>query len=317
VISVVIPTYRKPALLARTLQALVGQSAEVEGGCEIVVVDDGSQDDTELVLRRAAARLPLVVVRPADNEGRARARNRGWRAARGETVLFLDDDIVLQAGALQAHARAQARVAAAWLGEVVTAPEIIDSPLFAYLDSRGAAKLPAGSRLPARYFLTQHVSVPRAALERVGGFDEGFGAYGFEDMEVAFRMEDATGLAFYRLEAARGAHIHHHTLAQYLAKKRLCGRHSLRLMAARHPGRLREMQLDLLAGAGAPPRGSRHALRLALEASFRLRAPRLVEAGVGVAAAALPAPLRHRAYDYLVLAAYASGLADPVTDKVT
>lgn len=316
-ISVVIPTYRKPALLARTLQALVGQVGQVEGGCEIVVVDDGSQDETDAVVRRAAGSLPLVAVRPSQNEGRARARNRGWRAARGETVLFLDDDIVLEPGALQLHERAQARTPAAWLGDVVTAPEIVDSPLFDYLDSRGIAKLPAGARVPARYFLTQHASVPRAVLERVGGFDEDFGAYGFEDMEVAFRMEDAAGLAFYRLQGARGAHIHHHTLEQYLAKKRLCGQHSLRVLAARHPRRLREMQLDVLRGVGSAPQGGRRALALAMGASFRLGLPSAVRAVLRAAGRALPAGLRHRAYDYLVMDAYAAGLTRDVTDKVT
>jgi glycosyltransferase involved in cell wall biosynthesis len=309
-ISVVIPTYRKPALLRRTLEALLPQTAALAGGCELVVVDDGSADETAAVLEALQSRLPLCVQRPPRNEGRAKARNRGWRAARGETVLFLDDDILLEPGALAAHVRAQAQLPAAYLGLVVTAPEVVDSPLFGYLDTRGIAKRPAGGPVPARYFLTQNASVPRAALERVGGFDEAFGAYGFEDMELAFRLEERVGLRFFSVDGARGEHIHHHTLAQYLEKKRSCGRVTLALLRERHPARMCEMQLDLLPGMGGGGGPQRALLRALLRASFAAGAPRPVRAWLYGGGVRLPRRVRHRLYDYLVLAAYADGIRE-------
>ena len=95
---------------------------------------------------------------------------------------------------------------------MITAPEIVDSSLFDYLDSRGVAKLPPDSEVPARYFLTQNASVPRWALEEVDGFDEDFEAYGFEDMEIAFRLEDRCRLGFRSLVGARGEHVHFYTI---------------------------------------------------------------------------------------------------------
>lgn len=311
-LSVVIPTFRKPDLLRRTLEALVPQVSGLSTSCEIVVVDDGSGDATAEVLEDLAARLPLVAVRPARNEGRARARNRGWRAASGAWVLFLDDDIVLDPGALDAHVKAQTRGVGAYLAEVVTAPAVVDSTLFQYLDTRGIAKRPPGAEVPARYFLTQNASVPRAALELAGGFDERFGAYGFEDTELAFRMEDRAGLRFFRLEGARGQHIHHHSLEDYLGKKRICGRESLPLLARLHPHRLGEMGLDVLPGLPARSSWSRRGLRLLLGLSFRAGAPAVVGAAVRRWPAAVAPRLRHRAYDYLVVAAYASGLRQSV-----
>lgn len=303
-LSVVIPTYRKPRMLDRTLSALERELSSLGGGIEVVVVDDGSADDeTPVVIARHATTLPLVEAGGGRNEGRARARNRGWRAARGESVLFLDDDIVLRDGALRAHLLAQKERPAVWLGDVVSAREIVDSPLFDYLDSRGIAKCAPGQRVPSRYLLTQNVSIPRAALESVGGFDEHFGAYGFEDMEIAFRLEDEVGLEFYRLPDAVGDHVHHHTLHEYLDKKRVCGRETLPQLAALHPDRMSEMGLGVLFD-----RGDRPALRRALRFSWSLGLPRLVGAWFRATGSVWPRPLRHRALDYLVVSAYASGM---------
>lgn len=304
-ISVVIPTFRKPRLLERTLEALSRQSGSPKW--ELVVVDDGSGDDTAEVLRRWGRLLPLRAVEPSHNEGRARARNRGWRSARGEFVLFLDDDILLEPWALAAHERAQSRAQGVWLGEVRTLPELVDSSLFGYLDSRGIAKHPPGERVPARYLLTQNVSMPRDALEAIGGFDESFGAYGFEDMELAFRLEDVLGLEFHYLDGARGWHAHHHSLDEYLEKKRVCGRETLPRLLELHPGRAREMQLDLLVPQPGTPARVR-ALGALLRASFAAGLPGLVRAGVAHTGTLMPSGIRHRGYDYLVLASYAAGL---------
>jgi glycosyltransferase involved in cell wall biosynthesis len=306
-LSVVIPTYRKNESLLRTLAALRAQWADIGERGEVVVVDDGSGDGIDAKLASWRKELPLRVLVAPQNEGRARARNRGWRAAHGDIVLFLDDDIALEPGALLAHLRAQDRTAAAYVGDVVTAPAIVDSSLFEYLDSRGAAKHADGAALPARYFLTQNVSLPRAALERVGGFDEAFASYGFEDMEIAFRLEEQAQLRFFRLAAARGAHWHHHSLAQYLQKKQLCGAASLPQLLHRHPARAREMSLDLVPGCEVATSWPRRLLRGALAFSLRCGLPRRLRRR-------LPAwqgggrRLRHGLYNYLVLAAYADGL---------
>lgn len=304
-LGVVIPTYRKPELLSRTLEALTAQDPGVEW--EVVVVDDGSDDGrTPEVLASFRERLPLVEGGCGRNEGRARARNRGWRASRGRWIVFLDDDIVLEPEALAAHAAAQSEREACYLGRVVTAAEIVDSTLFEYLDTRGVAKCPPGAEVPARYLLTQNVSLPRTALDAIDGFDEHFGVYGFEDMEIAFRLEDATGLRFFSLPSAAGQHVHHHTLDEYLDKKRLCGRETLPQLARLHPHRMREMRLDVLPGLPAGGRSS--ALARALDVSWRCGGASLARALVRTWPAGWARSWRHRAYDYLVLAAYAEGL---------
>ncbi len=307
-ISVVIPTHGKALLLERTLLALHRQSGV--GDWEIVVVDDASADETPVLLRYWERQLPLRVVRHPRNLGRARARNRGWREARGETVLFLDDDILLERWAVAAHSAAQRRRPAVYIGEVHTAPEIVDSRLFAYLDSRGIAKHRPGDRVPARYLLTQNVSLPRRALEVVGGFDEDFGAYGFEDMELAFRLEDTAQLEFFFLDGARGAHVHHHSEVEYFAKKRECGRFTLPRIARLHPHRLAEMQLDLVVSPLDELKGRRRCLARALRVSFRMGGCRVAGAVQRLCGALLGPAVEHRLYDYRVLQAYFQGLQE-------
>ena len=303
-ISVVIPTFNKPDLLRRTLAALEADAASMPDRCEIVVVDDGSEGEaTRAVIGEFSKRLPLVDASAPRNEGRARARNRGWRAARGRWILFLDDDIRLRCGALRAHLMAQESEEAVWMGAVVTAPEIVDSILFDYLDSRGTAKLRPGENPPARYLLTQNVSIPRRALEAIDGFDEDFGAYGFEDMELGFRLEDQAGCAFRYLSESVGEHVHHHTLNEYLGKKRVCGESTLRRLVQLHPDRVAEMQLDLLPGIGSDlPLGQ------ALELSWRWGLAPAVRAIVRIWPRGWFEPVVFRALDYLVLAAYRDGL---------
>jgi len=93
-ISVVVPTYHRDDLLANCLQALLAQTLPRDA-YEILVVDDGRSDDTGRAVEAIAERNPdaqITYLRPESGRGPAVARNRGWRAARGELIAFTDDD---------------------------------------------------------------------------------------------------------------------------------------------------------------------------------------------------------------------------------
>ena len=315
ILSVVTPTRDKRALLERTLAALRVQVLPPGTAWEIVVVNDGSSDDTGawLAAQAGAAGPPLRVVTPPANVGRARARNLGAAAARGRWLLFLDDDIVAPPGLLAAHLDLlQRHPGDGVIGFAVTAPELVDAPHLRYLDTRGVARLPAGPA-PARYFVTQNASVPRQAFVDVGGFDEAFRAYGFEDMEVAFRLEDQAQVRFHCLPAPVPVHVHHHTLAQLLAKRRECGHGSLQRLAARHPHRLREMSLHhVLDGVGQPgPSPLTRLLRSALDAGLTRPLPALLGRWPLGPGAWPPAfPLYVRLMNLAILAAYRQGVRE-------
>jgi glycosyltransferase involved in cell wall biosynthesis len=97
--SVIMPAYNAGAFLAEALDSVVRQETALP--YEIIVVDDGSSDDTGAVARR----FPAVRVLRQANAGPARARNRGIAAARAELIFFLDADDRAEPGRFERQAR--------------------------------------------------------------------------------------------------------------------------------------------------------------------------------------------------------------------
>jgi len=152
------------------LRAQIGAPA-----LETIVVDNGSSDGTRAVAERAGATYRFEA-RP----NRALARNAGIAVATGEIVLFVDDDVIVPPYFVAAHARAHA---AAIFPHVVSGP-IINVP------AANVRPVPTFLNGSNAFFCTCNVSVPRSALQAVGGFDESFDKYGWEDTELGVRLRN-------------------------------------------------------------------------------------------------------------------------------
>lgn len=234
-ISVVTPTRNKARLLERTLASLAAQE-DAFSDFEVVVVDDGSTDETPRVLAPGRWPFALRAVRQDANRGRAAARNCGIAASTGDLIVFLDDDMEVAPRFLGAHRALHGRGGkVAGIGNVVNHPEITLAPIDRYMSTRGAQKIGARGPLPWKYFSTNNASVARADLAAIGGFDENFIHYGFEDLELAWRLEKERGIAFAFVEEACSLHIHPHTLEEVLSKKTLAGQSSLPYFFRKHP----------------------------------------------------------------------------------
>jgi dolichyl-phosphate beta-glucosyltransferase len=93
-ISIVVPCYNEEGRIGGTLEAIVGHLGGSTLDWEILAVDDGSADGTSVVVARAAAREPRIRgVRHERNRGKGDAVRSGFRASRGEWVLFSDADL--------------------------------------------------------------------------------------------------------------------------------------------------------------------------------------------------------------------------------
>ena len=212
--SVVIPTFNRDRLLAATLDDLLAQRADV--AYEIIVVDNNSTDGTSALIHGYATR-PGEVVRYVfeGREGASATRNAGIGAARGETIAFVDDDVRVHPGWLQALADAYRAHPNAWgvagrviLGLPERCPPWFDpgSQITEYL-----SRLNLGDEtIPMHYplgMLGANMSLTRDALSRVGLFNPDLGPavsshfYG-EDMEMCFRIYRAGGALFYCGQAA-------------------------------------------------------------------------------------------------------------------
>ncbi len=180
-ISVVVPTYLRPALLHRCLSALAAQT--IDSDCyEIVVVDDGidleTRRETESWARTGAAPPVRYVTTPSARSGPAAARNVGWRASRGEIIAFTDDDCLPQPDWLAAGAAAlrDPGVSGAWGRIVVPLPD----------DPTDYERTAAG--LERARCATANCFYRKAALRSVGGFDERFTAAWREDSDLQFTL---------------------------------------------------------------------------------------------------------------------------------
>jgi glycosyltransferase involved in cell wall biosynthesis len=108
-VSVVVPSHNRARLLRRTLRSILAQHLS---DIEVVVVDDGSTDDTSSVAGAADPRV--VVVRNAKPAGVSAARNRGIAAARGDWIAFCDDDDLWSPDKLARQLMAADQVGANW-----------------------------------------------------------------------------------------------------------------------------------------------------------------------------------------------------------
>jgi glycosyltransferase involved in cell wall biosynthesis len=306
-VSIVVPTYRKKELLASTLNALCSQTYPHDL-IEVVVVDDCSEDGTGEFLADLDTPFRLEPVRHEVNKGRAAARNTGILAAGGEIVVFLDDDMRADPRLVASHMRFHdTRPNAAAIGNALTAPELGDSLLFRYMDTRGVHKLASGDRSPARYFVTNNASVPRSALLEAGLFDEAFRSYGFEDTELAFRLEDQLGLSFWYLGDAIAHHIHHHTIDQFLEKRLIAARTSLPQLLKMHPGRARDLAIAELLPPSPDDGGWVRLRKLLLSLAT---AGALERAGRRLVSLRWLGPASYPLFDYLIAATYRRGLRE-------
>ncbi len=177
-ISVVVPTYNQSGIIEYCLHSLFTQTADPES-FEIVVVDDGSTDNTPALVKRLAPEAPceLVYLRQP-NSGRSKTRNNGAMKARGEYIIFLDGDMTVRREFVAAHLKAHSRQGLIVHGTVVNTPQISDP-------NAGPATMPNFSRA---FFATGNVSIERAKFIESGMFDEDFVEYGWEDLELGERL---------------------------------------------------------------------------------------------------------------------------------
>jgi glycosyltransferase involved in cell wall biosynthesis len=202
VFSVVIPTYNRLPILTKCLRALEQQT--LADRYEVVVVDDGSTDGTVAWLRSQATEFPHVQLFCQDHQGPSAARNLGVAKAQGDTIIFIDSDLVVTAVFLQAHAEAL-RQGQADLGS---------DRLFTYGRVVNTANFEDPTTEPykitdfsAAYFATGNVAIGRHWLEQAGLFDTGFQLYGWEDLELGVRLKKL-GLKLIKCPAAVGYHWH-------------------------------------------------------------------------------------------------------------
>ncbi len=187
--SVVVATYNRPITLKKTLDCLEKQ--ECNFPFEVIIVDDASTLTLPELGLGKGKRKKWYLIRNEKNLGRAATRNRGLRQAKGKYILFLDDDIWAEPQLLQAHYDKQKEVGdGVVVGDILQAKEISKTVWNKYQIRRyeRIRKRLVCKTLDYGLFLTGNVSMPSKILKEMGGFNESFTKYSFEDTELGYRL---------------------------------------------------------------------------------------------------------------------------------
>jgi GT2 family glycosyltransferase len=211
-------------LLKKCLESLAPVLPESTG--QLLIVCDGGDP----AVRDAAGELPSPAGWTTDwmnvpAGGPARARNAALPWARGQLILFLNDDVRVEPGLLRAHDRLhQARPGHAVMGNTRWAPEVINSEFMHWVAHHDSFYYLIPDEMSAtwEYFHTMNVSVDRAWFDDGARFDESFPDPAFEDTELGYRLWNK-GLRISLAYDAVLYHVHNFTLDQYIAKSRMRG----------------------------------------------------------------------------------------------
>lgn len=229
-LSVVIPTRNAFEQTARTVRALLRQRLPQEAAIEIIVVDDASTDGAADQLDMVFG-SNIVLLRQQQNAGRSATRNHGAHATQGRWLVMLDCDCVPAATDYLMQFLEQLRDDRVCIGAV---------------DYQGEGFWPRYQRLGAVRRLNSHqggetgaLSTANMALSRqrfldVGGYDEGYRHYGFEDRDLLLRLHAANITAHY-VEAARTLHADFVDLRTLMAKNTEAARFTAPRFRTDHP----------------------------------------------------------------------------------
>jgi glycosyltransferase involved in cell wall biosynthesis len=194
--SVIIPTYNRLPILQKCLQVLEEQ--DFTQPYEIVVVDDGSTDGTVQFLQDNVHDFPHVRLFEQNHEGAAIARNTGIDLATGDTIVFIDSDLVVTPVFLSAHAKALAGSDRAFTYGLVINTNNFEKPTSEKIKIQD---------ISTAFFATGNVAIAKHWLIEAGKFDTSFRQYGWEDLELGVRLKNL-GLKLIKCPAAVGYHWH-------------------------------------------------------------------------------------------------------------
>lgn len=189
-VSLVVPSRGGAQRLPRLIKAL---EAQTNSNWEAIIVLDGDVDDSERVVESLAAELPIRTIIFPENRGRSAALNAGFRESIGSIIARCDDDLIPETDYIETlideHGKGVAGIIGLYKNVYPSTPYAR-----AYGDQRDRMFRETAYRTPMdenwRYW-AGNASVPRTIYERVGDYDLAFRAYGFEDVDMGYRIHQA------------------------------------------------------------------------------------------------------------------------------
>lgn len=244
-VSIIVPTFRRPRVLKETLIALLGLDYPRDR-YEIIVIDDGSGDETPEVVAELRRERPRFAYHVQENRGVATARNQGAKMATGEVLIFIDDDIIVPPDLIKQHLVTLAEFGDCLVnGHWEFAPELSASLRETSFGrfrieveqwvKTGLIKSPLkGNWVEPSGATACNLAIRREHYWDIGGFDEHFPFAGYEDQEFSLRARSAGYRLIYNYDLRFWHNDHRLTLNQFCARLRR-GAVTAALLAIKHP----------------------------------------------------------------------------------
>ncbi|MFH1720468.1 MAG: glycosyltransferase family 2 protein [Patescibacteria group bacterium] len=246
--SFVIPTYNRSTCLKDCIEHLFEQNF-VKSEFEIVVVDDGSTDDTKEVVEDLQNGAPIEIQYfRQENQGQGIARNLGVMKARGKIIVLIGDDIIVTPDFLREHMKIHNKYHeenVAVLGLILWHPDTNKTPLMNFLTDGSAIlgrfgghqfafeKLAGKKMADFNFFYTSNISLKRSLMLKYS-FDPIFSKYGWEDIELGYRLTKEAFMKLHYNRFAIGYHLHDIDERSFKNRMQMIGR-SAKVIDAKYP----------------------------------------------------------------------------------
>ena len=230
-ISVVVPNYNHASSVMRCLDALYGQKIHESNQFTVIVVDDGSTDDSVSSIRlHYGDHVRLIEL--GSNQGRSTARNTGVRKSEADYIVFIDSDCVAADDQfIQAYIDAVSKGADLVFGQVSARNDSFWDLLQKSTFSNRLDEFRSGRHWS---YTTQNVCIKRDLFLQTGGFDLAFDKHGFEDRDLFIRLIGVGANPAY-CDDANVIHDDKISLASVSAKMLAAGKHVAIPFREKHP----------------------------------------------------------------------------------
>jgi len=215
-LSVIVPTHNRAEILITCIEKLIAQK---KVKFEVIIVDDGSTDNTESVVRDIIRQNDNLAYIKQSASHQGVARNRGVELATGDIIIFIGDDIFVEPGFLKMHHDRHVDYPdenVVVLGHTTWDPKLEINEYMRFLESSGwqfGYKFlnpgMLGKAEPYKFFYTSNISLKKSFFEQEK-FNEDFKCYGWEDVELGYRLWRNHDMQIYYEPKAKA--YHHHLL---------------------------------------------------------------------------------------------------------
>lgn len=231
-ISIIIPTYNRIEILKKVLNALNNQTYDLKK-VEVLVLDDCSSINPKSEILKIKTKYKLRFFRMNEHIGQGQIRNKAIKLAKGKYLLFLGDDIITKDDLLEEHMNLHGKYKGiAMLGKILWTDEVrsefmnyIEKIQFHYhtIKDKENAKL---------HFYTSNISLEKSWFKEEE-YSKAFKNYGFEDIELGYRLEKK-GLRVVYNPKAIVYHFHKYTFEQFCQRMRNAGKSAV-IFTKLHP----------------------------------------------------------------------------------